>query len=172
MRRPILFLDFDGVLNHHRTPTRHTFPSGVAYLGIDPRNVARLNHICEAVPEMRIVVSSAWRTSYDAFQLGQVLAEQDFLYPDRIIGVTPTWVDLPVFRREPPCRGDEIQAWIDRQPEGERPTNEEIAILDDMEDLGHLDGRLVRTDMYDGGMRDAEADRVIALLSESARRAA
>lgn len=172
MRRPILFLDFDGVLNHHRTPTRHTFPGGCTYLGIDPRNVERLNRICEAVPEMRIVVSSTWRTSYDAFQLGQVLTEQGFKYPDRIIGATPTWVDLPQFRRGPPCRGDEIQAWIDAQPEAERPADEEIAILDDMEEFAHLDARLVRTDMFDGGISEEHANKVIALLNPYWRKAA
>lgn len=50
----IIFLDIDGVLNDH-TP----LPS--RYCGIKLECVHNLNKILDAIPEARIVISSAWR---------------------------------------------------------------------------------------------------------------
>ena len=50
----LIFLDFDGVLNNHKA-----FPNG--YCGLDSDMVIRLGNIMNAVPELKIVISSAWR---------------------------------------------------------------------------------------------------------------
>ena len=49
-----LFLDIDGVLNDHRK-----WPNKFAPILFE--NVEHLNHILEAVPDVQIVLSSAWR---------------------------------------------------------------------------------------------------------------
>jgi hypothetical protein len=51
---PILFLDVDGVLNGHEK-----LESG--YCGVCQRRAALLNQILAAVPQAKIVISSAWR---------------------------------------------------------------------------------------------------------------
>lgn len=49
-----LFLDIDGVLNDHaRTPS--------GYCGLQADKIAHLNFILEQEPEVRLVISSAWR---------------------------------------------------------------------------------------------------------------
>lgn len=50
----ILFLDIDGVLNGHQA-------HGNGYCGIRKENVEQLNRILASVPDLKIVVSSAWR---------------------------------------------------------------------------------------------------------------
>ena len=55
---PVIFLDLDGVLNDHRK-----WPNKFAPLL--PENVQHLNHILEAMPDVQIVLSSAWRYRFD-----------------------------------------------------------------------------------------------------------
>lgn len=50
----LLFLDIDGVLNGHEK-----LPSG--YCGIRHELASRFNRILDSVPDVQIVVSSAWR---------------------------------------------------------------------------------------------------------------
>lgn len=50
----VLFLDIDGVLNRH---VRH----GNGYCGMCPDCVSQLNRILLAVPDLKLVISSAWR---------------------------------------------------------------------------------------------------------------
>lgn len=54
MDEPVIFLDIDGVLNRHRK-----LPSG--YCGIDRDKADLLNIVLGAVPESKLVISSAWR---------------------------------------------------------------------------------------------------------------
>jgi hypothetical protein len=50
----VLFLDIDGVLNGHRLQENN-------YCTIEPELVKRLNLILKSVPDLQIVISSAWR---------------------------------------------------------------------------------------------------------------
>lgn len=164
MAAPVLFLDFDGVLNHAGTETRFTFPDGARFMGLDPVNVGRLNGICELVPSLRIVVSSTWRTVLDVNGLRDALAQSGFRYPERVIDRTPGWRTIAgggivgAYAE----RGREIQAWLDAQAE----TPAAIAILDDAEDMVHLDRFLVRTQMWGGGLTDGDAAAVIEMLAQ------
>lgn len=54
MSEPLLFLDIDGVLNAHE-------PLESGYCGICHKRVWHLNAILDAVPDLKIVLSSAWR---------------------------------------------------------------------------------------------------------------
>jgi hypothetical protein len=152
MSNPVLFLDFDGVLNHADTTTRYMFPDGARFMGLDPVNVARLNAVCELVSDARIVVSSTWRTMLDVPALRSVLAQYGFAYTERVIDRTPVLHRL---------RGLEVQAWLDAQ--SEQPSS--IAILDDAEDMCHLDPFLVRTRMWGGGLTDDDALATVEMLT-------
>jgi len=82
----VIMLDFDGVLNSHQTflmkkgedppgassPREADFNRGVHNL--DAYNIWNLNFILKNVPEMKIVISSAWRMSFDMDVLRDVLA--------------------------------------------------------------------------------------------------
>ena len=54
MSDPVLFLDCDGCLNNHR-------PQENNYCGTLSSCVSQFNRILDAIPEAKIVVSSAWR---------------------------------------------------------------------------------------------------------------
>lgn len=51
---PVLYLDLDGVCNDHTK-----LPNGICGLQFD--KIVHLNTIIDAVPDVRIVISSAWR---------------------------------------------------------------------------------------------------------------
>lgn len=86
-----LFLDVDGVLNDHQP-----FPN--RYCGIKPECVSCLTAILEAMPDVKIVVSSAWRylMHSGAFNergfeyLLNIHGAPYELYHERIIGMTET----------------------------------------------------------------------------------
>lgn len=95
----IIFLDVDGVLNMYGSSYR-TFmkPWGQH---IEPHIVQRLNYICENVKDLKIVISSSWRSVME--DLEKQIKEQGFKYWDKVIDKTP---DLNF-------RGEEIKKWID-----------------------------------------------------------
>jgi hypothetical protein len=158
---PVLFLDFDGVLNHTGTNQRHN-----GFVGLDPANVARLNAVMREVPETRIVISSTWRLQHGVAELRGLLSEAGFEHPRAVVGKTPGWKESATgsIVGAHPTRGHEIQAWIDAEPAA--PTA--IAILDDAEDMAHLAHRLVRTDLWAGGLLDEHVPQVVAKLREVA----
>lgn len=82
----LIFLDIDGVLNAHEK-----LPSG--YCGIRLENAQRLNTILDAVPDAKLVISSAWR--YLTFQGHMTLKGFEYLLlvhgvkaHERVIGRT------------------------------------------------------------------------------------
>ena len=95
----IIFLDVDGVLNMYGS-SYITFmkPYGQH---IEPHLVCRLNYICENVKDLKIVISSSWRSVME--DLEKQIKEQGFKYWDKVIDKTP---DLNF-------RGEEIKKWID-----------------------------------------------------------
>lgn len=76
-RSPVLFLDFDGVLH----PMPHHHVNVFCQLPI-------LEEVLLTFPEVRIVVSSSWRESYDLAMLREVFSPA--LQP-QVIDVTPRW---------------------------------------------------------------------------------
>jgi hypothetical protein len=158
---PVLFLDIDGVLNHRGTRERDP---ETGCTGIDPRNVAHLNAIFAAVPDLRLVISSSWRLMMSLGAISRALRAAGFRYPERIEGATPAFVESRGSLLVAQERGHEVQAWLDGQASPPRA----IAILDDAEDMVHLTPRLVRTDMWDCGLKAEHAAAVVALLQETA----
>lgn len=150
--RPVLFLDFDGVLNHDAAFVRHKAGLIIARSleVIDPECVVHLNRVV-ASTKCEVVVSSTWRLGHTLLHMEQLLAGAG--YAHHLLSATPST------QRH---RGADIAAWLARHP-GWGP----IAIVDDDADMGALGHRLVQTSFAGGGLTAEHADRLIALLSES-----
>lgn len=164
----ILFLDVDGVLNNRATARSWCGPDA-----LDSACCMRLHRVCEATL-CRVVLSSSWRYVTPLPEMRRYLEVHGarVVFLDR----TPFAPEMPRGSRLVPIpghkhaqmyatevRGLEIQRWIDLH----RDLVGAFAIVDDDADMAHLEHRLVRTSM-ETGLTDADADRLIALLSEAA----
>lgn len=165
--KQILFLDFDGVLNGIDSGRRTVNERGETIdspVGIDPVCVARLNAICSQVPDMQIVMSSAWRHWFDKARAHLVVA--GFLHDDRIIGKTEDDVSGWQPSNE---RGQQIARWL-----AANAPDAEYAILDDDEIDGH-GARFVQTWFSDSpestgtGLTERHAARVVSILRDGVR---
>ena len=141
----VVFLDFDGVLNH--------FPPGElvlsqAYLDnpLETAHVERLEQLVQRTGA-RVVISSSWRLRLTLDELRGALEARGFT--GEVIGTTP--------RLRTGIRAHEISAWLLLHPEVTT-----FAILDDEPDA-ELDGRLVHTDP-EHGFTDADLQRALLLL--------
>lgn len=150
----IVFLDFDGVLNH--TATLHRVGHDCedidrGMLGVDPVCVQALDSIITRT-DARIVISSTWRTMFPVGQLARLLRRQGLTRWTNIIGKTP---DNGL------ARGLQIQQWMESHssPVGS------FVILDDEDDMAHLLHRLVRCDFRGGGLNQDLADRAVEMLT-------
>ncbi len=141
---PILFLDFDGVLNCERsfdgTGERYRF-------GAD--NVNALNLILTRT-EARIVITSTWRLYWSLRENSEFL-ERDGVLPGRVVGKT---ADLSAER------GHEIDAWLKGAPFAVAG----FVILDDRDDMAMHRPRLIQVESY-RGLTMADAERAIHLLT-------
>lgn len=142
MGHPILFLDFDGVLNTDEflgslPKTKIIHLPGVEALveNIDQVHVTRLNAITRAV-DAHIVVSSTWRLGLTVKDLQVALKQVGVEAP--VIGATP------VHSYDP--RGVEIHAWL----RDNRKSIDPFVILDDVDEMGDLRPWLVKTHMTTG----------------------
>jgi hypothetical protein len=135
MTKPVIFLDFDGVLNSLRSALafggcgRHQFDAVAVDL------MARLAGAADA----RVVVSSAWRIGATVESLRAILGEYSTTLAGRVIGMTPRGLE---------CRGAEIARWLAENP---NEHNRSFVIVDDDADM--LDGQLphfVQTRHRDG----------------------
>jgi len=145
-----LFLDFDGVLNTNNNYTLSTF---------DPVTILALNKIVENT-NCNIVISSSWRENNTLIKLKKYLQDSNFLYPERIVDVTPTlsvrdpetgYIDIA------PCRGLEILAYV-------RVLRiKQWVAIDDMTDE-YMRYNLVQTN-YENGLTDALANIAIEKLN-------
>ena len=139
----IIFLDFDGVINNFHT---HSNSTGTDFSATACTN---LNKLLNHFPDLKIVVSSSWRM-WGLPKMKEIL-EKNGNDPDRVIGITGD---------EPGERGDQIQAWRDRNP---GVTN--FVILDDDMDFGHLISHLVHTNAY-AGLTAEDVKEAIKILNK------
>jgi hypothetical protein len=116
----VIFLDFDGVLNSKQNFLMTakvkikgaSSPDAADYLAMkrdtNANNMFVLKYILEQVPDLRIVISSAWRLHYRLDQIADLF--QYYKIDDsRMIGKTPK-----KFSSE---RMHEIHMWLDDQKE-------------------------------------------------------
>ncbi len=183
-----LFLDIDGVLNSESwVSARPPRPAGdglaVDVWHLDPAAVARLRRVVDATG-VRLVLSSDWRrapwkpgllrTSAALRRVGLGVglagATPVLTGAQRDERFTPAWVDGRLFGSWHGRAGwvgiprwMECQVWLDTHPEVTR-----WAVVDDAADFDAPGWREkhVQTDA-DVGLTDADADRLIALLTES-----
>ena len=149
----IIFLDFDGVLNGDefldRDEVSKEEEGWMQWWSdyIDPVAVGHLNTITDE-SGAKLVLSSNRRDWADMKDIAEIL---------KTAGVRGDLVDkTPYLRGE--TRGTEIQRWLD-----ENPGTEAFAILDDVDDMGHLAGRLVKVDSATG-LTGKDVGRTVEML--------
>lgn len=130
----IIFLDFDGVLNHeafYKERFKKRYEEGAMshpYSEVDPKSVANLNSLIEDTGA-KVVISSTWRHSGLDY-CKDVLEFHGF--KGEIIDITPN------LRSDNCLRGNEILKWVKDNEEliGGRYYNfTEYVILDDDSDM-------------------------------------
>jgi hypothetical protein len=133
--KPVIFLDFDGVLNSLRSTLAMGGAGAHQFDAVAVNLVARLAGAADA----NVVVSSAWRIGSDVPGLKRVLGEYSTALTGRVIDVTPRGMH---------GRGAEIAEWLATNPSKH---NGSFVIIDDDADM--LDGQLphfVQTKHRDG----------------------
>lgn len=139
MPRPVVFLDFDGVLN---TPTR--WGQNPPESALEPALVRRVSRFCDRAGAC-VVVSSTWRIDHSVERLRGFLATAGFARTERIIDVTPDFCGRP--------RQDEILAWLEQTS-----TSSAWVILDD-DSLGDRQWENTRDSSGTKGEREAVTRR-------------
>jgi hypothetical protein len=149
---PLIFLDLDGVLNHHIPGCR---PSSANEL--DSNNVAQFNQIVRAT-QAQIVIISDWRWFYTWEHLQQQLRAAGL--EGELLGTTSTeW--LQATDGAWLSRGYEIEEWLQRHQYCGT-----FVILDDRSDLEPYLDHLIQTDTRKG-LTEVEVQQAIARLSSN-----
>jgi hypothetical protein len=154
----VVFLDFDGVLNStsylNSLPDGHPEKEGM--LGLDPVNVAHLNHLVRRpLKPPGFVVTSTWRKGRTTKELQEILYDKGFL--GLVVGKTPCLAGK--------SRGFEIQTWLTESDlYGVEVDN--FVVLDDEENLAPVSDRVIKTDYYHGGLLDSHVSRAIEMLKQ------
>jgi len=143
----VLFLDFDGVLNIWPAPSR----SGIFH----KPSCTNLEYLIGEVPELRIVISSAWRMLHTLEELKRIL-KSNSIDSSRVIGVTGN-EQSPNSNEH---RGFQIECWLKRHPNVKT-----FAIVDDETDMGALKSKLVKTDRFIG-LTQENVEKLLEVLEE------
>ena len=156
MSKPIIFLDFDGVVEtiYWEKAGDGTWSFNIHKSGREELNnkqaIGWLNELYRKVP-YDIVVSSTWRIGMTIDELQTLLINSGFNPDIKVVGVTP------VLHRQ---RGQEIQAWLDTVSFAGK-----FIIIDDDVDMCHLLPLLVRTDCQ-LGFTIYDFQKALSLLEE------
>lgn len=151
--RPLVFLDFDGVLNQPETWVLEPPQS------LDLDKVARLSLLCEQL-DADVVISSSWRYIHELDEMKDFLSRRGFATPARIIDVTPLTKDRL-------RRGEEVSEYLTALP-----CRRHFVILDDLglEEFEGLERHLVSTDGA-CGLTDRDCDLAQRVISAQAAKA-
>lgn len=152
----LIFLDFDGVLNSDNYFNSLEYKNSKKELGfallsqIDPICIVRINELVNQSKAF-VICSSAWRSVYTVSELNEILGARGatFLISDK----TPLLSEGQTFR------GNEIQAFLDTLIE----VPEEFVILDDINDMLHLEPKLVLTNDVIG-ITDSDINKALVIL--------
>lgn len=157
----VIFLDFDGVLNHQcwwwRNPLSETDNKAVREdQDIDPECVARLNALIAATGA-KVVVSSTWRLCRTSEMLQVILNRNGFT--GDVIDKTPCAWDMSEGGLLGKERGYEIRVWLDHHPEVT-----DFVVLDDDCDMPTVHHRHVKTSPFYGGFNDKCLAKALGLM--------
>lgn len=141
----VLFLDIDGVLNLYPNPSR----SGL----FDKQTCINLEFVLNRVPDLKIVISSSWRTY--GLEVMRDFLSSNGIDPRRIIDVTGH--EQSTDNKD--HRGFQVECWLKRNPSVKK-----FVILDDESDFVPLKHKLVKTDKY-AGLTQLAAEKVLDLLA-------
>ncbi len=169
---PIIFLDFDGVLNtekYYCELKSKGLPSDDKYGQLfDPEAVANLRKIIDATGA-RIVVSSSWR--YMGLNvLQRMWYDRDL--PGRIVDITPLHLlddklrdtDLTQVDILSLCRGNEIKWYFDEVLDA-NSNSRRFVIFDDLKDvLPELQDHFVRIDPI-VGITEGDVEKAIVVIN-------
>lgn len=159
----VIFLDFDGVLNsqgsflyedNRRKKYKEQGVKGPVNETLCNVCTANFQHVLDTYPDVKIVLSTTWRTSFSLDWLKAKL-EQYHIDSSRVIDCTPE-------DHRYGSRGNEIQWWLDKHP-----TVTHYVIIDDNNwDITpkHGKDRFIET-TWEGGMTFAHAHETIRKLS-------
>lgn len=160
----IIFLDFDGVLNHELYYVRRHEKNFEGYPGypqaeFDPESIKKLNYIIEKTGA-KVVISSSWRHGRTLQELQNLLSSVGF--NGEIIDFTPS------FKHDDCLRGNEILEWVKKHEEliGQ-PYHEfeNYVILDDDSDMLYWQkDNFLHIDRY-VGLTTRDAGRAIRILN-------
>lgn len=155
--KPVLFLDFDGVLNSEasfrleiRKGTEHVYDT------LSEIACSNLQQVLEKVPDLRIVVSSTWRLLHSMDELRTILRRYG-VDDTRVVDTTPGVLSGH--------RGREISLWLLIHPEVEK-----FVIVDDDPEAHTFDAAVerkeclsIKTDCTDGLLL-SQAESIIQFL--------
>jgi hypothetical protein len=124
----------------------------------DSTAVANINKLCKAIPGLRVIISSTWRVGSTLEELQEIFKLWGMDIPEKIFGQTADSFDRP--------RSDEILEWLIAQGLDCKSMLQEcdIAILDDLDDMGALNPCLVQTDPG-VGFDAADLNKLIRLFN-------
>jgi hypothetical protein len=149
---PLVFLDFDGVLNSLGGKDVPVLVLRTVQTGLLNRLISALSN--QEGQYTRVVISSGWRLSLPLKTLVSRLVEAGLKYPKKVIGVTPKGITPKGVSRQ-----NEIERFL---IENEYPLDR-IVILDDERNLGCLSPRHVRTDPK-VGLTEKDVARALRLF--------
>ena len=137
----VLFLDIDGVMNNY---TSRNFKDKFSVSAVQA-----LNSLLAREPDLKIVISSAWRI-WGVNYMKKVFT-QNGLDESRIIDRTGD---------ENGRRGYQIQCWLDRNPGVTH-----MVILDDESDMDPFMDKIAKTSMF-VGLTSKEVDQAVEVLKK------
>lgn len=142
----VLFLDFDGVLNLWPKPSRDG--------KFDKKSCINLEFLLNKVPDLNVVVSSAWRSK--GLESVRETLKENGIDPRRVIDITGH-EQTPDAKSH---RGHQVQCWLDRHPDVKR-----FVVFDDESDFENMKDKLVRITRF-VGLTQANVEKAIRILEE------
>ena len=153
MNRPVIFLDFDGVLNTEQYQAQLAIdgkPTKDAWGPLfDPHAVANLRKILDAT-SVGIVISSSWRYLHRLSSLRMMWEVREL--PGEIIDTLPCGAQYI-------SRGEDIECWLETHG---RP---DYVIIDDLDDFFPSQQRPICGGESHVGITGADAIKAIEILN-------
>ena len=157
----VIFLDFDGVLNHVKSKSRVTFEDGI-YVGLDKDKLRNLAKIVQET-DAKIVLTTTWRDHYEVGAYKQNDRVRKYVNNKfRDLGLK---IYDKVREGKRFDRGKDVKAWLDEHPD----VTEYVAIDD--EDIGYMiewdtfKNHFVKTLWNGNGLTENCANAAIRILN-------